>query len=84
MVRTTRTVSGSRPSAIELGLLGAVGSLTALLASLTLAPEPANSSPAAHAVVTTIQVAPQTDPGATGPGETRRAVRVVYPGPITR
>ncbi|GJD65909.1 hypothetical protein [Methylobacterium frigidaeris] len=84
MVRITRTASGPKHCTIQLGLLAALGSLTALLAGLTLVPEPANSSPAASPVVTTIQVAPQTPPKVTSSSETQRAVRVVYPGPITR
>ncbi|ACA17266.1 hypothetical protein M446_2841 [Methylobacterium sp. 4-46] len=94
MIRTTRTVPGPSRSTISLGLLGAVGGLSALLTGLTLAPERASSAPAAPSVTRFQSTAPAPVQGAAlaapdtaragSVGEPRRTVRVVYPGPVTR
>ncbi|WP_018260117.1 hypothetical protein [Methylobacterium sp. WSM2598] len=83
MTRIALTIPGPSRSAISIGLLGAVGAVTALLAGLTLAPEPAISSPSAPAAVSHPVAAPRAaGPKAMPSGEPRRAVRVVYPGPV--
>ncbi|MBY0295027.1 MAG: hypothetical protein K2X71_03155 [Methylobacterium sp.] len=94
MIRTRSiTDTGRRSQAISVGLLATAGGLAALLAGLTLAPDPAISSPASsagtirtesRAAVTPPASAPAAAPQRASGDEPRRPVRVAYSGPITR
>ncbi|GJE03074.1 hypothetical protein [Methylobacterium isbiliense] len=94
MIRTRSiTDPGRRSQTVSVGLLVTVGGLAALLAGLTLAPDQAISSPApsagmnraeSRAPASTPASAPAAASQRTSGDEPRRAVRVVYSGPITR